>query len=352
MSVTIKDVAKRANVAPSTVSRVISDSPRISEDTKKRVRKIMDEMGYHLNINGRVLVRQSTQTIGIVMKDSATHSFENPFFSEILKGISESCHANEYSLNLTTGESEESIFQDVIKMVQGKRVDGIIVLYSKEDDKVVPYLMEHNFPFVVVGKPLYGANKFMYVDNDNIEASRDATNYLIDRGHRELGFIGGDLKFEVTRDRLKGFKLAAEQHGIEVKDHSIKSIDLNDTVENGKKLVKALLSLSKPPTGLVITDDYNGLTVMSALQEENIRIPQDVSIIGFNNTMIAKLANPPLTTVDTNPYQLGFEASSGLIDILHDPSKVKRGVIIPTTIIERDSCISIQPMIEPQLDVN
>ncbi|GGF30580.1 LacI family transcriptional regulator [Halobacillus andaensis] len=355
MSVTIKDVAKRANVAPSTVSRVISDSPRISEDTKRRVRKIMEEMGYHLNLNGRVLVRQSTQTIGIVMKDSATHSFENPFFSEILKGISESCHKRDYSLNLTTGESEESIFQDVVKMVQGKRVDGIIVLYSKEDDKVAPYLMKHNFPFVVVGKPLYGANKFMYVDNDNIEASREATNYLIDRGHRELGFIGGDLKFEVTRDRLKGFKLAAKQHGIEINDHSVRSIDLNDTVENGKNIVKDLMGLPQPPTGLVITDDYNGLTVMSALQEQNIKVPDNVSIIGFNNTMIAKLANPPLTTVDTNPYQLGYEASNGLIDILHEPSMIKRGVIIPTNIVERDSCLSIKPSTEklkPQLDAN
>lgn len=186
----------------------------------------------------------------------------------------------------------------------------------------------------------------MYVDNDNIEASREATNYLIDRGHRDLGFIGGDLKFEVTRDRLKGFKQAAKQHGIEVKDHSIRSIDLSDTVRNGKRIVKDLMSLSTPPTGLVITDDYNGLTVMSALQEQNIKVPDDVSIIGFNNTMIAKLSNPPLTTVDTNPYQLGYEASNGLIDILHEPEMIKRGVIIPTNIIERDSCHSIKPVME------
>ncbi|MFC7321789.1 LacI family DNA-binding transcriptional regulator [Halobacillus campisalis] len=351
MSVTIKDVAKKANVAPSTVSRVLSDSPRISETTKKRVRKIMEEMGYHLNINGRVLVRQSTQTIGIVMKDSATHSFENPFFSEILKGISEACHTRDYNLNLTTGESEETIFQDVVKMVQGKRVDGIIVLYSKKDDKVVPYLMEHDFPFVVVGKPLFGANKFMYVDNDNVEAAREATNYLIEYGHKDLGFIGGDLKFEVAKDRLQGFKLAAEQHGIDIQPESVQSIDLSDSVENGKEVVKKMMNSPRRPTGLVITDDYNGLTVMAALQEIQIKVPDDVSIIGFNNTMIAKLANPPLTTVDTNPYQLGYEASDGLINILHTPEMVKRGVIIPTSIVERDSCKPYSPGIK-ELDAN
>ncbi|WP_082233282.1 LacI family DNA-binding transcriptional regulator [Halobacillus massiliensis] len=342
MSVTIKDVARQANVAPSTVSRVISDSPRISEDTKRRVRKVMEEMGYHLNINGRVLVRQSTQTIGIVMKDSATHSFENPFFSEILKGISGSCHAKDYSINLTTGESQEAIFQDVVKMVQGKRVDGIIVLYSREDDPVVPYLMERDFPFVVVGKPLFGANKHMYVDNDNVEASREAANHLINLGHRRLGFIGGDLKFEVAKDRLNGFKQAAYENGIKEEELYILSTELNNPVTTGKKIVSKLMELSHRPTALLVTDDYNGLTVISAFQEHNIKVPEDVSVIGFNNTMIAKLAYPPLTTVDTNPYQLGFQASNSLIDVLNDPSALKRGVIIPTTIVERDSCKSVE----------
>ncbi|MFC7062014.1 LacI family DNA-binding transcriptional regulator [Halobacillus seohaensis] len=340
MSVTIKDVAKQANVAPSTVSRVISDSPRISMKTKRKVRKVMDEMGYHLNLNARVLVRQSTQTIGIVMKNSATHSFENPFFAEILKGISGSCHANEYSLNLTTGESEDAIFQDVVKMVQGKRVDGIIVLYSKEDDKVVPYLMECDFPFVVVGKPLYGANQFMYVDNDNVQASREAANYLIELGHKRLGFVGGDLQFEVTRDRLEGFQQALQEHNIEIPESYTRNIELDNSAK-GKEVVSDLMNLSEPPTALVVTDDYNGLTVMSALQAQHINVPDDVSIIGFNNTMISKLANPPLTTVDTNPYQLGFQSSNGLIDTLQTPSMLKRGVIIPTSIIERESCKAI-----------
>lgn len=132
MSVTIKDVAKQANVSPSTVSRVISDSNKISEKTKKRVRKVMEEMGYHINLNARVLVQKSTQTIGIVMKHSASQTLENPFFPELLRGISAECNEKEYSILLTTGNSEEAIFDEVKKLVMGKRVDGIIVIYSKK----------------------------------------------------------------------------------------------------------------------------------------------------------------------------------------------------------------------------
>ncbi len=120
MSVTIKDVAKRANVSPSTVSRVLSDSSKISDKTKRKVRKTMDELGYHINFNARVLVQKTTKAIGIVMKHSASQSMQNPFFPELLRGISAFCHKNEYIISLTTGESKQAIFDEVVKMVQGK----------------------------------------------------------------------------------------------------------------------------------------------------------------------------------------------------------------------------------------
>ncbi len=336
VSVTIKDVAKQANVAPSTVSRVISNSPRISEKTKRKVRKVMDEMGYHLNLNARVLVRQSTQTIGIVMKNSASHSFENPFFSELLRGISQACHEHDYSINLTTGESEEEIFNDVVKMVQGKRVDGVIVLYSKKDDQVVPYLMEHDFPFVMVGKPVMDSSNVMYVDNDNVQACRDATNYLINIGHDKVALLGGGSHFEVDKARLEGFKYAVNENKLELPNGYITNIETG----NSKRMqaIHELMDLPEPPTALVVTDDINALKVMAVLQERNMKMPEDVSIVSFNNTMLSKLSNPPLTTVDTNSYQLGYESSNSLIHLLDEPDMLKRSVIVPTTIVERQSC--------------
>ncbi|WP_051744083.1 LacI family DNA-binding transcriptional regulator [Halobacillus karajensis] len=338
MSVTIKDVAREAKVAPSTVSRVISDSPRISEQTKRKVRKVMEELGYHINYNGRVLVNQSTQTIGIVTKVSSVHSFDNPFFSELLRGISDACHEEDYSIYLTTGNTEEAIFKEVVKMVQGKRVDGVIVLYSRQDDKVVPYLRECNFPFVMIGKPVGQASETMYVDNDNVLASKEVTEYLMNLGHERIGFIGGDYHFEVARDRLEGYRQALANGNLK------EDKDLQKNIQTGfadaEQVVEELLDVKDPPTGLVITDDYNALTVMRSLTEHGLQLPEDMSIVGFNNTMIARLSNPALTTVDTQSFQLGHESARNLIDLLNRPDMIKKSVIIPTVIVERDSCYS------------
>ncbi|WP_028783813.1 LacI family DNA-binding transcriptional regulator [Thalassobacillus devorans] len=343
MSVTIKDVAKQANVAPSTVSRVLSDSPRISEKTKRKVRKVMDDMGYHLNFSGRVLVQQSTQTIGIVMKKSSSHSFDNPFFAELLRGISASCHKHDYSINITTGDSEEAIFRDVIKMVQGKRVDGVIVLYSKEDDQVVPYLRERDFPFVMIGKPPADSNDITYVDNDNVEAAKEVAEFLIRLGHNRIGYIGGDSHFEVTTARLAGFRQAIAAHDIELPEDLFKNIQFDSG--DAKKIVSELLEVEHPPTALIVTDDFNALAVMLALHEKNVRIPEEMSIISFNNTIISRLANPPLTTVDTQSYQLGYESADCLVELLRGGEVFKKSVIVPTVIVERESCIAEQTML-------
>ncbi|SIS40614.1 LacI family DNA-binding transcriptional regulator [Salimicrobium flavidum] len=337
MSVTIKDVAKEANVAPSTVSRVIADSPRISPATKKKVRKVMDEMGYYMNYNARVLVRQSTQTIGVVMKHSSSHSFDNPFFSELLSGISKACQENDYSLNLTTGESEEAIFQDVVKMVQGKRVDAIVVLYSKEDDKVVPYLMQQDFPFVMIGKPLLDASNVMYVDNDNVQASNEATDYLIQLGHERIAIVGGEADFEVTKARVEGYEKALTTHGCRQSEEYIKY--RRDGSYDGTVIVKELLELPEPPTALVVMDDFHALSIITALGEAGLSVPEDMSVISFNNTIVSRLSSPALTTVDTNADQLGYYSAETLIDKLRKPEMMNKSLVIPTNIVERESCM-------------
>lgn len=339
VSVTIKDVAKKANVSPSTVSRVISDSPNISEKTKRKVRKIMEEMGYHLNLNARTLVQRSTQTIGIVMKNSISQSLQNPVFPEVLTGISAYCHKQGYSICIATGESEEDIFQDTVKMVQGKKVDGVIVMYSKKDDKVVSFLINSGIPFVVLGKPILDSPNIMYVDNDNFQAAKDATEFVIKRGHRRVGLIGGDLRFEVSKDRLNGYMAALSENGIETNNDYIKHISYNR--DQGAQAVDELINLKEPPTALVITDDLNALVVLLALRERNIKIPDQISIVNFNNTMISRLSTPPMTSVDIQTFQLGYQSAKCLIEEIKDPTMVNKRVIIPAVIVERESCIDL-----------
>jgi DNA-binding LacI/PurR family transcriptional regulator len=339
MSVTIKDVAKRANVAPSTVSRVISDSPHISEKTKRKVHKIMEDMGYHLNYNARNLAQQSTKTIGIIMKNSTPESMHNSFFPEVIRGISALCSKHDFSISLTTGESEEEIFNDTVKMVRGKRVDGMIVLYSKKEDKVVPYLVESGIPFVVIGKPLIESSKIMFVDNDNVQAAKEATDYLLNLGHKRIAFIGEDEQFEVSEARLNGFIQAVKGKNLDVPEGFIKNIQFD--LNHGKQIVAELMDLAAPPTALVVSDDLNALIVLTALSEKNIKVPDDMSMIVFNNSVISKVANPPLTTVDTQIFQLGYESANSLIELVKDPQMFRKSVIIPTVIVERNSCLPL-----------
>lgn len=340
MAVTIKDVAKRANVAPSTVSRVIANSPRISEETKQKVHKAMEELGYHPNLNARSLASQTTKTIGLVMPSSGDVVFQNPFFPSVLQGISEGAHEKSYALHMTTGKSENETLDAVIQMVQGKRVDGVILLNSKVEDKVIPFLMERHFPFVLIGKPYKNMEEITHVDNDNFRAMKEATEYLIQLGHHKIAFIGGSLELVVTVDRLLGYERALRSANIELRNEYI--VHEEFLREGGQVGVAELLALKEPPTAIVVTDDFMALGVLNKLDELGIRVPEDISIVSFNNVLVAEMAKPPLTSVDINIFELGYQASKNLILKIENEKEPTKRIIISHQLIERISCTHIK----------
>ncbi|OMP68198.1 LacI family DNA-binding transcriptional regulator [Domibacillus epiphyticus] len=337
MAVTIKDVAKKAQVAPSTVSRVIADHPKITQETKDKVRKVMEELGYHPNLLARNLVKKSSQTIGIVMKESSKHSVYDPFFPAALKGMSDLLHERNYSISLSTGETNEEIYGDVVKMVQGKNVDGIIMLYSRDDDPVLQHLLKQDFPFVMIGKPTTHINQIMYVDNDNVKAARNVTEYLLSIGHRRIAYVGGDPAFEVHKDRQQGYTEALTMAGIQEKTIFQAMI----TKESGEEVVEALLKMENRPTAIITTDELMSMSILSSLYAKGLRVPDDISLTSFMDSLISELSSPPLTTVDIQPFQLGYEAAKTLIDLLENPDMMKRNILVPTSIVERQSCKKI-----------
>ncbi len=336
MSVTIKDVAKLASVAPSTVSRVIADSPRISEKTKLKVKKAMDELGYHPNFIARSLANQATQVLGIILPGSGGVFFQNPFFPTVLRGLSEGAHDKQYALQLTTGQTDDELFDNVVQMVQGGRVDGVVVLFSRMDDPILMYLQERDFPFVLIGKPFKDVEQITHVDNDNFRASKDATEYLIQQGHDQIAFVGGDLQLVVTVERLLGYEKALREANISLRDEFI--IHEVFLREGGQEAVNELMELTERPTALVVADDLMALGVVHTLNEMGIQIPEDLSIISFNNVLLAELSKPPLTSVDINIFDLGYEATKNLIQMIENPKEPKKRIIIPHHIVERSSC--------------
>lgn len=336
MAVTIKDVAKQANVAPSTVSRVIADSSRISEDTKQKVRNAMKQLGYHPNLNARSLASQSTQLIGLVMPSSSDVVFQNPFFPTVLQGISEGAHEKKYALHMTTGKSEKETLEGVVNMVQGKRVDGMILLNSKVEDNIITYLKERDFPFVLIGKPYKNVEQITHVDNDNFRAMKEATEYLLKHGHRKIAFIGGSLDLMVTVERFLGYERAMRNANITLRNEYV--INEEFLIEGGQEAVRKLMSVTHPPTAIIVADDFMALGVLNTLDELGIRVPEDISIVSFNNVLLAEMAKPPLTSVDINIFDLGYQASKSLIQMIENSNEPIKRMIIPHKLIERFSC--------------
>lgn len=336
MAITIKDVAKRAGVSPATVSRVIADNPRISVKTKAKVREVMKDMGYYPNFQARNLVANRSRTLGVVMENSAALAFQNPFFPEVLRGISMRAHDSKYGLYLSTGATQEEIYEEVVEMVQGRRVDGIILLYSKIDDPVLDFLRQSKLPFAVVGRPHQDPSSVTYVDNDNINIAKETVEFLIDLGHRHIAFVGGAVDFVVSLDRMKGYKQALAKHNI--------VFDVDYTVNqdfmqgNERESIRNLMALPVPPTAIVTHDDMVAYEVIGYLEDLEIKVPEDVSIVGFNNHTISRHLKPPLSTVDISIYELGLCATELVLEKITDDSTPSKQVVVPSRLIERGSC--------------
>ncbi|WP_071392961.1 LacI family DNA-binding transcriptional regulator [Bacillus tuaregi] len=339
MVITIKDVAKAANVTPSTVSRVIADNPRISTKTKKKVRQVMEELGYQPNYKARNLASRTTQTIGLVMPNSTDKVFQNPFFPEVIRGISKMAHMKEYAILFSTGEMEDEIYDGVVRMVQSGRVDGVILLYSRMNDKVMAFLEEKEFPYTVIGKPPYAAEKISHVDNDNFSAAKEVTEYLLQLGHRKIAFVGGNTSLMVTQERQRGYETALQEAGMVICDQYLVHEDF--LIEGGKQAISELLALKEKPTALVVVDDLMAFGIINTLEKMGLRVPDDMSIVSFNNLLFSELSQPPLTTVDIKIFDLGYHAAKSLIEMITHPDEPAKRIIVPYHMTERSSCKNI-----------
>jgi DNA-binding LacI/PurR family transcriptional regulator len=334
MAVTIIDVAKRAGVSPSTVSRVISGHSRISPATTKKVKEIMQEMGYHPNVMAKSLVSRTTQTLGIILPRPAEELFLNLFFSEVIRGIVTQSTRSGYDLMMTTGTSEREEVEAVTRLVKGRRVDGIILLYSRRSDPVIAFLEEQGFPFVLIGRSEEYPD-ILSVDNNNVQASYDATRHLIAQGHKRIGFVSGPPNLIVSKDRLSGYMQALEEAELEA--HSEWIVEGEFLQESGYRAMSFFMSLPERPTALVVIDDVVAFGVLRGLTELGYKVPRDLSLVGFNNISMSELATPPLTSVDIGIYQLGYTASQALIRTIKGETTHQNNLIIPHRLIVRES---------------
>ena len=308
MPVTIKDVAKAAGVSPSTVTRVIQNKSTISDETKKRVRKAMKELNYHPNLNARSLVSSYTQVIGLVLPDDSDAFYQNPFFPSVLRGIAQVASENHYAIQIATGKDAKERLNAISQMVYGKRVDGLIFLYAQENDPLVQLVVEEQFPFLILGKSL---SPFIpLVDNDNIQAGFDATEYFIKKGCSRIAFIGGTKKLFVTQDRLTGYEQALQEHNLSLDSHRIFFAD-EFLEEKGYNFSKQLFKHDPQTDAIITIDSLLAEGVCNYLNEHQL----DVPVLSFDSV------NPRLNLaayVDINSLSLGRTSFETILQIIND----------------------------------
>ena len=334
MSVTLNDVARIANVSPSTVSRVIADNPRISQETKDRVIKVMKELDYHPNIIARSLANKTTNIIGVILPNTAEKALSHPFYPEILRGIGSVAYKYKYNILLSnTNEADEN--EVINQFIKGGITDGIILMSSKVQDPYIDNLMKHNRPFVLVGRP-EKENRINWVDNDNFYAAYEMTKYFIDRGHKRIVFYGHASDFVVSVDRLNGYKKALEDSNIKFDNNFVieqRFIEKENLTTNISKLIE----FENSPTAVIALDDFLAYELINFLTSIGLDVPGDISIAGFNNIYLSNYTMPTLTSVDVNAFELGVKAFEMLYsNIIRKDNTINR-VIVPAKIIERNS---------------
>lgn len=339
MAVTIKDVAALAGVSPSTVSRTCKNNPSISEETKERVRKAMAELGYEPNFQASNLASQNSRTIGIILPASAKEVYENSFYLEAIQGISHYCNGRQYMTTIVTGQDEAEILDAVRSMSRSGKVDGFIILYSKKDDPVIDYLFNEGLLYILIGKATQYTNQTIYIDNDNLLAGREAAEYLYQLGHRRIAYLGSDSSLMFSADRKAGYQLSLASHQLPVRPEYC--VEVKNVSENNEEAIRGLLMQKDRPTAILVSDDILAVSLERVCLENHLAIPEDLSIISFNNSLFARLTSPQLTSIDIGAGQLGSEAASQIINHIENPNLLATKIIVPHHLIERDSCCKI-----------
>ena len=304
---TIKDVAKLAGVAVSTASYALNGQNKVSMKTKKKVEEAARQLRYQKNGIASDLKKNQTKTIALILSD-----ISGPFFSEIIKGVQQVTTENGYDLIACSAlEAEDSI---AVKFLKEKRVDGVVVFAHTISDETVLESARDDFPIVVMERNVED-DLIISISIDNVHGGFLATEHLIKQGHQDIAFISGSADSFDNQQRLKGFSKALSEYGIQ--EHSKWNIFGNFTQEGGYKAVKMLIMQGELPTAIFFANDEMAIGGLKAFQEKGINVPEDVSIVGFDDILLSQYVNPPLTTIRQPQYEAGALAAHLIFQVLN-----------------------------------
>ncbi|MDY5964258.1 MAG: LacI family DNA-binding transcriptional regulator [Peptostreptococcus porci] len=328
---TIKDVARKAGVSISTVSRVINDSKPVTNEVKQKVLDVIKETGYVPNPLARSLVTKRSQLIGVIVPE-----LTDTFSADILNGIEEVSKMYSYDILIANTYSERELELKSINLLRAKQVEGIVIISWDIDEELVNVLENIGIPVVFVSK-MTGNFDIYNVSIKNAPATKEMTNFLIGKGHKRIGLIRTNLNVpEIADERLNGYKEALEENGIKYDEKIVKSC--NSSYDDGYATAKLMLKGKKnKPDALFVTSDEAAIGAINACFDLGYNVPEDISVAGFNDIKFAKIYRPKLTTVSQPLFDMGAVAIRMVIKMINGEDVGDKIVELPYRIMDRES---------------
>ena len=329
MSLTLKDIAKKAKVSIKTVSRVINDEPMVSKDTRSGVKAVIEELGYQPNLIARSLKKRKSNSIGIILPDIG-----NPAFTEMVKGCMDSLNSSGYYTFLGSYEDDPNKEEEFIRDFNSMFIDGLIIIPSITENRNISIFEKINCPMVFIDREIDGLNRDTVI-SENRNGVYRATRHLIKKGHKKIVFLGGLNTVKPAKKRFEGWKKALDEKKLFKEDLVFWG---SFSIESGYLMMSQALEKLDSIDAVFAGNDIVALGAMNAIKDKNLNIPGDISIIGYDDMFFSQYLNPSLSSVAAKLFIQGKTAAELLLKRIKNPTDVKpKRIVIESDLILRDS---------------
>ncbi len=337
--VSLKTIAERCGVSTATVSKALNDHKDISEATRKRVRQVADELGYFPNAAARALKTNRSYNIGVLFEEEAGRGLTHEYFSGVLNGLKKQAEKLGYDITFinTCFENRKMSYYDHCRY---RNFEGVAIVCADFNEPDVVELMNSELPVVTID---YVHHNCTAVTSNNIQGIEELVKYIYSQGHRKIAYIHGQEGSTVTRDRLASFYRAVDELGLELPENYIRTANYLE-IQGAAEQTKELLNLPNPPSCIIYPDDTSLIGGRNVIIKRGMKIPQDISVAGYDGTMMSQLLYPKLTTISQNTELIGEEAAKRLIGTIEKPkTTLVERVVIEGSLIPGQSVGVIQP---------
>ena len=339
-NLTLEDIAKKAGVSRSTVSRVVNNHENISDGVRQRVLQVIKETGYRPNAAARALASNQSHMIGLVLPHSVSRLFTDPYYPQLLKGISQACNQYDYTLAFFLVSSKEDEKKILSRVPNKGLLDGVLVQSGHHgDQQIIGHMIDADMPQVVIGRP-FRSDNVSYIDVDNVRGAYYAVSHLVRMGYQRIATITGPLESTAGLDRRQGYTRALSERGFDTLGELIVEGDFTEL--GGYYAMKALLE--KKPDAVFAASDAMAVGAMRAIEEQGLIVPDNIAVIGYDDIPMTMPGDIKLTTIRQPVIEIGYKAVELLLDLVENGTQPPRHFILDSKLVLRATCGSLRPV--------